>query len=126
MLSDFKAFLLKENILALAIAVVIGNATTALVNALVADFIMPVVTAATPQDQWERLVANAGPVEFRVGHFAYALLQFVIIAFVVWRVSRAFIRPKPAAPTKQCPYCRQNIDAAASRCAHCTSQLAAA
>jgi large conductance mechanosensitive channel len=125
MFGDFKAFLLKENILALAIAVVIGNAVTALVNALVADFIMPIVAAATPQGQWESVVANAGPVVFRVGHFGYALLQFLIIALVVWRISRAFIKPKPAAPTKQCPYCKQNIDATATRCAHCTSQLAA-
>jgi large conductance mechanosensitive channel len=126
MFSDFRAFLLKENVLALAIAVVIGSATAQLVNAVVADLIMPIVAAATPgSTDWRALTANVGPVRFLVGHLLGALLDFIIIAFVVWRISRALIRPKPSASTKPCPYCRQNIDAAATRCAHCTSQLAA-
>jgi large conductance mechanosensitive channel len=127
MFRDFKAFLLKENVLALAIAVVIGTATTQLVNAVVADIIMPIVAAATPQGtNWRELTAGVGRVRFLVGHLLGALLDFLIIAFVVWRLSRALIKPKPTAATKQCPYCRQTIDAAATRCAHCTSQLAAA
>lgn len=127
MFSDFKAFLLKENVLALAIAVVIGTATTQLVTAIVADVVMPIVVAATPaSSNWRAATASIGRVQFLVGHLLGAVLDFAIIAFVVWRLSRVFIRPKPTAETRPCPFCRQTIDAAATRCAHCTSQLVAA
>jgi large conductance mechanosensitive channel len=122
---EFKAFLLKENVLALAIAVVVGTALNALVTAMVDDLIMPVVAAATPDPaSWQNYI-TPGPVPFRLGHLGAAILNFIIIGFVAWRVSKAFIRPTPAAApaTKPCPYCKMNIDAAASRCAHCTSQL---
>jgi large conductance mechanosensitive channel len=67
-----------------------------------------------------------GPIPFKIGHLGGALLNFFIIGFVAWRISKAFIRAEPAAPppaTKQCPYCKMGIDAAATRCSHCTSQL---
>jgi large conductance mechanosensitive channel len=66
-----------------------------------------------------------GPIRFKIGDFGCALLNFSIIGFVAWRISKAFIRPAPtAAPvTKPCPFCKMTIDAAATRCAHCTSQL---
>jgi large conductance mechanosensitive channel len=128
MLRDFKAFLINQNVLALALAVVIGAATNELVQALVADFIMPVVGAMTPGDDWRTATWSIGPVRFLVGHFLGALLSFVIVAFVAWQISRALIKPKveekPA--TRTCPFCRQLIDPAATRCSHCTSQLAAA
>jgi large conductance mechanosensitive channel len=123
---EFKAFLLKENVLALAIAVVVGGALNKLVTAMVDDFIMPVVAAATPDPaSWQTRV-TPGPIPFKIGDFGSALLNFVIVGFVAWRISKAFIRPAPAAAapaTKQCGYCRMTIDAAATRCAHCTSQL---
>ena len=126
MLRDFKAFLLKENILALAIAVVIGAAVTKLVTALVTDLIMPIVAAATPAGNWRTATVDVGRVRFLVGDFLGAVLDFIIIAFVIWRLSRTFIKPDPKAPTRPCPYCKQSIDVAASRCPHCTSQLGAA
>ncbi len=124
--SEFKAFLLKQNVLALAIAVVVGAALSALVKALVDDFIMPIVGATTPAGDWRNWKLQAGSVAFGVGHFIGTLIDFLIIGFVVWRISKAFIRPKADPATKACPYCRMNIDVAASRCPHCTSQLAAA
>jgi hypothetical protein len=84
MLKEFRAFLIKQNMLALAIAVVIGAATNDVVQGLVNDFIMPIVNAISPPTGDE----------------------------------------KPA--TRDCPFCRQAIDARATRCAYCTSQLAAA
>jgi len=126
MWKEFKAFLVKENVLALAIAVVVGGALNKLVTALVDDFIMPIVAVATPDPKTWQSQVLPGPIPFKVGDFAAALVNFLIVGFVAWRISKAFIRPAPAsaAPaTKNCPFCKMSIDAAASRCAHCTSQL---
>ena len=128
MWADFKAFLLKQNIMALAIAFVVGAATTELVQALVADFIMPIVTVMMPGDQWRTSEWNVGPFEFLVGHFLWALINFLIIGFVAWRISKIFIRqPKPGETpaTRSCPYCKQQVDATATRCSYCTSELVA-
>ena len=120
---EFKAFLVSANVLALAIAVVIGAAMAKVVAALVADFIMPIVAYAVPGGDWRAAVWSVGPVKFLVGDFAGALIDFLIIGFIVWRISKAFIRPAAAAPVRTCPYCRMAIDEAASRCPHCTSDL---
>jgi large conductance mechanosensitive channel len=123
---EFKQFLVKENVLALAIAVVIGGAMGKLVTAMVNDFIMPIVSAVIPAGDWRNYTLNLGPVSFLIGDFIGALIDFIIIAFVVWRISKAFMRPAPAAEkpaTRECPYCRSSIDARATRCAHCTATL---
>jgi large conductance mechanosensitive channel len=129
MLREFKAFLLKQNVLALAIAVVVGAALNQLVTAVVDAFVMPIVVAATPAGTWQTWTVSAGSVVFKIGVFLGALLNFLIVGLVAWRISKIFIRPDPEpakAATKQCPHCRMEIDVQASRCAHCTSQLAAA
>jgi large conductance mechanosensitive channel len=130
MWKEFRAFRIKQNMLALAIAVVIGAATNDVVQGLVNDFIMPVINAVSPSKAWQELrFPQSGPVQFTYGHFLSVLLKFVIVALVCWRLTVALIRPakpdeKPA--TRDCPFCRQTIDARATRCAFCTSQLAAA
>ncbi|MBC7790992.1 MAG: MscL family protein [Anaerolineae bacterium] len=126
MIREFRAFLIKENILALAIAVVIGAAFSKVVAAVVDDFIMPIVGAVSPAGDWRAWTWSVGSVTFGIGHFVGALIDFLIIGFVVWRISKAFIKPAVAssAPaTKLCQFCRMNVDVAASRCAHCTSEL---
>jgi large conductance mechanosensitive channel len=125
MLSDFKAFLLKQNILALAIAVVVGAALNGLVKAMVDGLIMPIVGAITPSGDWQKAVWNVGPVKLGIGPVLAALLNFLIVGLVAWRISRVFIKEAPKAPTKICEQCRMTIDAAARRCPNCTSQLAA-
>lgn len=126
MLSDFKAFLLKQNVLALAIAVVIGAALGNLVQGVVEDFIMPIVALVTPGGNWQQWT-TPGAIAFKVGDFLGRLLNFLIVGFVAWRISVALIKPeKPSEATKPCPFCRMNIDAEATRCAHCTSQLSSA
>jgi large conductance mechanosensitive channel len=120
---EFKAFLISANVLALAIAVVIGGALAKVVAALVADFIMPIVAFAVPGGDWRSAAWNVGPVKFLVGDFAGAVIDFVIIGFIVWRISKVFIKTKTPAPARTCPYCRLAIDEAASRCPHCTSDL---
>lgn len=126
---EFKQFMVKENVLALAIAVVIGAAMGKLVTALVNDFIMPIVAVVAPGGDWRAYTLDVGPVSFLVGDFIGALIDFMIVAFVVWRISKALIRPAPAAEkpaTRECPHCRSTVDARATRCAHCTATLAAA
>jgi len=126
MLKEFKDFLLKQNVLALAIAVVVGTALNTLVKALVDDFIMPIIAALGPGGEWQTATWNVGSVKFGIGDFIAAVINFLIIGFVAWRISKIFIKPEAEAPQKNCPYCRMSIDAAAIRCPHCTSQLVAA
>jgi large conductance mechanosensitive channel len=121
MLTDFKAFLLKQNVMSLAIAVVIGTALNTLVKALVDDFIMPVIAAFGPAGDWKTATWDVGRVQFGVGDFLSALLNFIIIGFVAWRLSKMFIAAD--APTRTCQFCRMTADPAATRCPHCTSEL---
>ena len=122
MIKEFKEFLLKQNVVALAIAVVVGTALNGLVKAVVDDFIMPVIMYMQPSGNWRTATWDVGSVKFGVGDFAAAVLNFLIVGFVAWRISKIFI--KPDAPKKSCPYCKEQIDAAATRCSHCTSQFA--
>src|SRR5689334_18674976 len=126
MLKEFKEFLLKQNVVALAIAVVVGTALNTLVKALVDDFIMPVLTYMEPGGNWRTATWDVGPLKFGVGDFLAAVINFIIVGLVAWRISRIFIKPTAEAPKKNCPFCRESMDAGASRCPHCTSQLAAA
>lgn len=122
MFTDFKAFLLKQNVMSLAIAVVIGTALNTLVKALVDDFIMPIIAVVGPGGDWKTATWDVGPFKFGVGDFMAALLNFIIIGLVAWRLSKMFI---PDAPTRTCQFCKMAIDMAASRCPHCTSELTA-
>jgi large conductance mechanosensitive channel len=126
MFKEFKDFLLKQNVVALAIAVVVGTALNTLVKALVDDFIMPIVVAFGPGGDWQTATWNVGSVKFGIGDFIAAAINFLIIGLVAWRISKIFIKPESEAPKKDCPYCRMSIAAAAIRCPHCTSQLSPA
>ena len=106
--------------------IVAGDVTADQVEALVNDFIMPIIAAIGPDPTAWKTKVTPGPIPFAYGDFASVLLNFVIIGFVCWRLTKFFIKepksdPKPA--TQECPYCRQTIDARAVRCAFCTSEL---
>lgn len=124
MVKEFKDFLLKQNIVALAIAVVVGTALNTLVKSLVDDFIMPIVAAIGPGGDWQTATWSVGSVKFGIGDFIAALVSFLIIGFVAWRISKIFVKQEAEAPKKNCPFCRMSMDAKATRCPHCTSQLA--
>jgi large conductance mechanosensitive channel len=126
MLKEFKDFLLKQNVVALAIAVVVATALNTLVKAVVDDFIMPVVVAIGPGGDWQKATWSVGSVKFGIGDFLAAVINFLIIGFVAWRISRIFVKPAAEAPKKTCPYCRMSMDPAATRCPYCTSQLVGA
>jgi len=126
MVNEFKEFLLKQNVVALAIAVVVGTALNTLVKAVVDDFIMPIIVAIGPGGDWQKATWSVGPVKFGVGDFLSAVINFIIIGFVAWRISKIFIKPAAEAAKRNCPYCKLDLDPGATRCPHCTSQLAAA
>jgi len=125
MWSEFKAFLLKQNALALAIAVVIGVALNKVVTAIVDDFIMPIVAVVSPSGDWQKAKLMVGPVALGVGDFMSAALNFIVIGIIAWRLSK-LVPSAPAAPalaTKECPFCFTAVDARASRCPQCTATL---
>ncbi|MES2524825.1 MAG: MscL family protein [Gemmatimonadota bacterium] len=124
---EFKGFLIKNNALALALAVVLGAALNDVVKGLVDNIIMPIVGFATPGGAWRTATIDVGPVRFGVGPLAAAVLNFVIVGFVAWRISKAFIKPDPVAPaTKTCTSCfMADLDTRAMRCPHCTSEQTA-
>jgi large conductance mechanosensitive channel len=136
MFSEFRAFLVKTNALALAIGVIIGAALGTVVTSLVNDIIMPPVGMLLGGVDFaaQRLVLRepvggdpATEVAIRYGAFINTVIAFVIIVFVVWRLSKMFIRDEPTAPApelKECPFCRELVPVAATRCRACTSNLA--
>jgi len=98
----------------------------AMIKALVDDFIMPIVAALGPGGDWQTATWDVGSIKFGVGDFLAALINFLIIGLVAWRISKIFLKPEADVPMKDCPYCRMSIKAAAIRCPNCTSQLAPA
>jgi large conductance mechanosensitive channel len=105
---------------------VVGGALNKLVTAVVDDFIMPIAAASTPDPKLWQSAVTPGPIAFKIGDFGSALINFLIVGVVAWRISKAFIRPAPAAEppaTKPCPRCKMIVDATATRCAHCTSDI---
>lgn len=133
-LNDFKAFILRGNVVDLAIAVVIGAAFGAVVTALVQDVIMPLIGAfgGKPSfDQYYWVINNS---QIKVGSFLTALVAFVILAavvffFIVRPINMLMARRKTALPadptTRDCPFCLSSIPIKASRCAFCTSEVPA-
>jgi len=98
MIGEFKAFLLKHGVIALAVAVVIGGAVQKLVAAIVADLIMPIIGALTPGGNWRTATLSIGVVKLGVGDFLGAVLDFLIIALVVFLIVKTLVREEPAAP----------------------------
>ena len=124
MVSEFRAFLTKSNALALAVGVIIGAAVGKVVAALVDDLLMPVISVVLPSGDWRSakwVISGTNAVLY--GHFAGVLIDFVIIAFVVFVITKALLRPEAPAPTKVCPQCLESVPKAAMRCKACTSAL---
>ena len=96
MLGEFKAFLMKHGVIGLAVAVVIGGAVGKVVSALVSEIIMPVIGALTPSGNWREATCTIGNVKFGIGPFAGALIDFFIIAAVVFLIVKLLIKEEPA------------------------------
>ena len=124
---EFKAFIMKGNVVDLAIAVVVGGAFGKIVTAFVDGLVMPLVGYVLPDSiKWEEW----GLGNFRIGAVLGATINFLIIALVVFLVLIKFLgrfmkkEEAPAAPTtKECPACLEQVPLKATRCKYCTSQL---
>lgn len=133
MLKEFRDFILRGNVVDLAVAVVIGAAFTQVVNAVVADIITPLVGAITGGDQFfadKSFTINGS--EFLYGDLVNQILTFVIVAAVVFfavvkpmNTVMARLRPERPVdkPTRECPRCLSQIPEAARRCAFCTAEV---
>ena len=134
MLGEFKMFLLQTNALALAVGVIIGGAVGKVVSSLVSDILMPLIGLLIPAGgAWRELsfVLSTKPDgtpgnAITYGAFLGNLVDFVIIALCVFMITKAILKPAPAAPgppTKECPECKEIIPAAARKCRACTSAV---
>jgi large conductance mechanosensitive channel len=130
---EFREFLLKQNALALAVGVIIGGAVGKVVTSIVADLLMPVVGLGLPGGNWREwkyvLSQRVGPDgkdvvnSINYGAFFGTLVDFVIVAFVVFLIVKQFLKPSPAAPTKGCPYCLETVPIGATKCRACASAI---
>lgn len=132
MVGEFRAFLLKTNALALAVGVIIGSALGTVVNSLVNDIIMPPVGLLLGGVDFSSLKIvlkeavggdPATEVAIRWGLFINAIIAFVVIAFVVWWISRMFIKEEAPAKVKTCPFCMEPNAIGATKCRACASTI---
>jgi large conductance mechanosensitive channel len=135
LVTEFKQFLLRGNVVDLAVGVVIGLAFGAVITALVADILTPIIAAIFGKSDFSALTFTINGSVFRYGDFINALITFVTIAaavffFVVKPVNHLMARRKTEPPVddtvRQCPECLSEIPVDARRCAFCTSQVGAA
>jgi large conductance mechanosensitive channel len=131
-LKEFRAFLLRGNVVDLAVAVVIGAAFGAVVSSLVADLVTPIVAAIFGKPDFSDLTFTINGSEFRYGSFINAIISFLTVAtaifwFVVLPTNRLMARMRTEPPvektTRECPECLSEVPLAAHRCAFCTSSL---
>ncbi len=132
MVSEFKAFLLKTSALALAIGVIIGGALGTVVNSLVNDIIMPPIGMALGGVDFSQLKIvlkdavggdPATEVAIRYGTFLNSIIAFIVIAVVVWQISKMLIKEETPAETKTCPFCKEANDLDATKCRACASAI---
>lgn len=147
-MAEFKKFIMRGNVIDLAVGVIVGGAFQTIVKSLVDDLVMPVISLATKGLDFSKLFValdgqeyatleaaqEAGAAVLTYGNFISAVINFLIMAFVVFCLIKAInaVADKakkkeeeaPAAPTtKECPFCKSEIAIEATRCPHCTSEL---
>jgi large conductance mechanosensitive channel len=126
-LKEFKEFAMRGNVMDLAVGVIIGAAFGKIITSLVDDIIMPVIGLFTGGIDFSERVIQLGSAELRWGAFVQNIIDFLIVAFIVFLIVRAMNRLKrdePTTPTtKECPHCFTTIPLKAARCPNCTSQL---
>jgi large conductance mechanosensitive channel len=147
MLKEFKEFAMRGNVLDMAVGIIIGAAFGKIVTSMVSDILMPPLGMLMGKVDFSSLFINlsgqpypslaaakaAGAPTINYGVFLQAVLDFVILAFVIFLIIRQVNSwtkkaevPAPAPTTRACPYCLSDIPLKATRCAHCTSEVRAA
>ena len=134
LIKEFKEFISRGNVMDMAVGVIIGGAFTAIVNSLVNDMLMPLLSLLTGGFDFSGLCIALGEGEnaatINYGSFISAIINFRLIALVIFliikainKVSRKKKEEAPVPTTKECPYCKEQIAIEATRCPHCTSKL---
>ena len=128
---EFKEFIMRGNVMDMAVGIIIGGAFTAIVTSLVEDIIMPIISLVSGGiaiDEWGIALAGGGIIG--IGKFVQAVITFLLIALVLFCMIKALnkLRGKKEEPeeepaTKECPFCKSEVPAEATRCPHCTSEL---
>jgi large conductance mechanosensitive channel len=130
--SEFKQFVLRGNVIDLAVGIVIGAAFAAVVQAAVTDLLTPLIAAIFGKPDFNQLTFTVNNSTFKYGHFLNVLIAFVIIALVVFffvvkpinaLMTLSQRRESPDPSTRKCPECRSEIPIDARRCAFCTSEV---
>lgn len=129
MIEEFKKFVMRGNVLDLAVGVIIGGAFGKIVASLVGDILMPLIGLILGGIDFSGLAITLGKAEIKYGGFIQTVIDFLIIALVIFLIikmaNRMTAKPAPAAAptTKDCPYCLSSISLKATRCPNCTSQV---
>ena len=142
MIKEFKEFLMRGNVLDLAVAVIIGSAFGSVITSLVNDVIMPPIGLLLGKVNFTNLFIDLSGQHFKVleeaktagaatinyGLFLNTIINFLIVGFVIFLIIKAANKAKKPAPVaapdkKDCPYCYTSIPIQATRCPHCTSEL---
>lgn len=133
MLKEFKQFLLRGNVVDLAVGVVVGAAFGTVVSALVADLLTPLISAIAKVPDFSGMFFELNGSKFMYGHFINALISFILVASAVFffvvkpmniLISRSRKEPPADPTTKKCSECLSEIPISAKRCAHCTQVVA--
>lgn len=132
-IKEFKEFISRGNVMDMAVGVIIGGAFTAIVNSLVNDVVMPLLSLLTGGFDFSALCIVLGEGEnaatLNYGAFISAVINFILIAFVIFLVIKGINKlsrkkkPEPVITTKECPFCKEQVALEATRCPHCTSEL---
>ena len=132
---EFKTFISRGSVMDMAVGIIIGGAFTAIVNSLVDDLVMPLLSILTGGFDFTKLSVVLGSGDsaatLNYGMFISAIINFLLIAFVIFCLIKSINKMKDKIQKKEeeeptvkvCPYCKSEIDIAATRCPHCTSEL---
>lgn len=133
MFKEFKEFVMRGNVLDLAVGVIIGGAFGKIVGSLVNDILMPLVGLLMGGVNFSELAVTVGAAQVKWGMFVQTIIDFLVIAFVIFLIVKAANNmkkapapaPTAAPTTKECPHCFSTISIKATRCPNCTSELKA-
>ena len=134
LLKEFKEFALRDNVMDMAVGIIIGGAFTAIVASLVEDILMPIIGLLGGKDfSGSLLIPLNGENAIKIGSFLGAIFNFILIALCIFLIVKAIktieekakkpVEEEPAKEARKCPFCFGEVDDKATRCPHCTSEI---